>query len=285
MKNLKNIIIGICILSSIVVTGYSSNSKESSKENDTQEQQYAEPEEAKLNDKEKKAVKSICDTIKEFAEGKITRSEMIDKVKKEGEATKKDGSRFKTYFEIPANIENDDFKTAINKMVTLADMLNGKPVLKMDELKITEEKKEASNKSNKKDEYSCPVCGGDCPEESECTTYAPGTCAACGKSGVLNEDLVSWTNNQGEYMTTHKGQCTEIMKEEDRAHTVQTFHCEQCGRAVQATSAEWTGICEYCQLNNEALSNTNGEVNHTCPKCGGYLSIYGKCADCGYCYE
>lgn len=54
MKNLKNIIIGVCILSSIVVTGCSSNSKESSKENDTQEQQYAKEENVKLNDKEKK---------------------------------------------------------------------------------------------------------------------------------------------------------------------------------------------------------------------------------------
>ncbi|MCG4734769.1 hypothetical protein L0M92_14285, partial [Casaltella massiliensis] len=79
----------------------SSDSKESSKENTKQEQQHAEEENVKLNDKEKKAVKSICDTIKEFAGGKITRSEMIDKVKKEGEATKKDGSRFKTYFEMP----------------------------------------------------------------------------------------------------------------------------------------------------------------------------------------
>lgn len=281
MKNLKNIIIGICILSSIVVTGCSSNSKESSKENTKQEQQYAEEENVKLNDKEKKAVKSICDTIKEFAEGKITRSEMIDKVKKEGEATKKDGSRFKTYFEIPANIENDDFKTAIEKMVTLADMLNGKPVLKMDELKIAEEKKdEVKVQSND----GCPVCGGNCPKDSECLKYSPGTCAACGKSGTVNKDLVEWTNNHGEHITTHKGHCTDIMKEEDNAHTVQTFHCEQCGKSVQATPAEWTGICEYCQLNNEASSNTNGEVNHTCPKCGGYLSINGKCSDCGYGY-
>lgn len=285
MKNLKNIIIGICILSSIVVTGCSSNSKESSKENTKQEQQYAEEENVKLNDKEKKAVKSICDTIKEFAEGKITRSEMIDKVKNEGEATKKDGSRFKTYFEMPANIENDDFKTAINKMVVLADMLNGKPILTMDELKIGTEKKDDSNVQNTSNNDGCPICGGDCPKDSECLKYSPGTCTACGKPGVVNKDLVSWTNNHGEHLTTHKGKCTEAMKLEDEAHTVKTFHCEQCGRAVQTTSAEWTGICDYCQLNNESTSNTNGEVNHTCPKCGGYLSISGKCADCGYGYE
>ncbi|MDU2147306.1 MAG: hypothetical protein E7E58_04860 [Paeniclostridium sordellii] len=276
MKNLKNIIIGICILSSIVVTGCSSDSKESSKENTKQEQQYAEEENVKLNDKEKKAVKSICDTIKEFAEGKITRSEMIDKVKNEGEATKKDGSRFKTYFEIPANIENDDFKTAIEKMVTLADMLNGKPVLKMDELKIAEEKKdEVKVQSND----GCPVCGGNCPKDSECLKYSPGTCAACGKSGTVNKDLVEWTNNHGEHMTTHKGHCTDIMKEEDNAHTVQTFHCEFCGRAVQATPAEWTGACEYCEMNKSGNPN---EVK--CPNCGHLLAPNGKCADCGYGY-
>ncbi len=279
MKNLKNIIIGICILSCIVVTGCSTNSKESSKENFTQEQQYVEEENVKLNDNEKKAVKSICDTIKEFAEGKITRSEMIDKVKKEGEATKKDGSRFKKYFEMQVNIENDEFKVVLEKMVTLADILNGKPILKIDELKIGTEKKDDSNAQNTSNNDSCTICGGDCPKASECLKYSPGTCAACGKSGTVNKDLVEWTNNHGEYMTTHKGECTDAMKLEDNAHTVQTFHCKFCGRAVQSTPAEWTGACEYCEMDKAGNPN---EVR--CPNCGLLLAPNGKCDDCGYGY-
>lgn len=276
MKNLKNIIIGVCILSSIVVTGCSSNSKESSKENDTQEQQYAEEENVKLNDKEKKAVKSICDTIKEFAEGKITRSEMINNVQNIGEETEKVGPRFKKYFQMPANLENDDFETLIEKMSTLTALLNGKPILDVNELKNGKEKQEVA----KQDEYKCPICGGDCPKDSGCLKYSAATCAGCGKPGIVNKDLVEWTNNHGEYMTTHKGKCTDAMKLEDEMHTVQTFHCKFCGRAVQSTPAEWNGKCEYCEMTNEYNPN---EVK--CPNCGHLLAPNGKCADCGYGYE
>lgn len=286
MKNLKNIIIGGCILSSIVVTGCSSNSKESTKENAKKtEQQYEERDPVKLTNKEKEVVEKLKEVVKDFAAGKITRKEMLERFNKEGEKAKNEPN-FKIYFnEVPPNIEELDFKTAISQMLMVINMISGENT-SIDDLKVTEEKKEVyNNTSDKKDDYSCPVCGGDCPEESECTKYIPGTCTACGKPGVVNEDLVSWINNHGEHLTTHKGSCTETMKLEDEMHTEKTFHCKQCGRTVQSTPAEWTGICDYCQLNNESTSNTNGEVNHTCPKCGGYLSISGKCADCGYGYE
>lgn len=276
MKNLKNIIIGICILSSVIVTGCSSNNKEVPKENSKQEQQYVEEENVKLTDKEKESVNSMCEIIKKFAAGEITRSQMIEKVKDEGENTKSE-PRFKKYFEMPANIENDEFKVVLEKMVTLVDMLNGKKVLNLDDLKIAEEKKDNANVQSNNN--GCPICGGDCPKDSECLKYSPGTCAACGKSGTVNKDLVEWTNNHGEYMTTHKGKCTDAMKLEDEAHTVKTFHCKFCGREVKATPAEWTGACEYCEMDKSGNPN---EVK--CPNCGKLLAPNGKCDDCGYGY-
>ncbi|MDU1454498.1 MAG: hypothetical protein E6912_06875 [Paeniclostridium sordellii] len=283
MKNLKNIIIGVCILSSIVVTGCSSNSKESSKENaEKTEKQYEERDPVKLTNKEKEAVKKLKKVVEDFATGKLTRKEALEKFKVEGEKVKNEPN-FKIYFDtLQLEVEELEFKDFIRKMLNIINSINGENK-SIDDLKITEEKKEVSNNnSNKKDDYRCPICGGDCPKDSECTKYMPGTCTACGKPGVVNKDLVSWTNNHGEHLTTHKGSCTEIMKEEDEAHTVKTFHCEQCGRAVQSTPAAWTGICQYCLADTTPEENN---VNGSCPKCGGYLSPYGKCADCGYGYE
>lgn len=276
MKSLNNIIIVICILSSIIVTGCSDvkSTKESNKENTKKEQQVV-----KLTEKEDDAVHMLMQNTTAFAFGSLSRKyyvDYIENVKKD----LKDESREK-YIEINDKIKYGDFEEAIRASVNMINKFAGSKRISMDDLKIKTELKEENNIKEDK----CPICGGDCPKDSECLKYSPGTCTACGKTGTLNKDLVEWTNNHGEHLTTHKGKCTEAMKLEDEAHTVKAFHCEQCGRAVQTTSAEWTGICDYCQLNNESTSNTNGEVNHTCPKCGGYLSISGKCADCGYGYE
>ncbi|WP_300276369.1 hypothetical protein [Peptacetobacter sp.] len=78
MKNLKNIIIGVCIFSSIVVTGCSSYNKESSKENAKKtEQQYEARDPVKLTNKEKEAVKKLKKVVEDFATGKLTRKEAL----------------------------------------------------------------------------------------------------------------------------------------------------------------------------------------------------------------
>lgn len=284
MKNIKKILVSGLLIGSMVfgVVGCSDvkSTKDADKENNTKKEQQV----VKLNEKEDYAVHMLMQNLTAYSFGSITRSFYINYIEHDVKETLKGDPREK-YIEINDKIRYGDFEESIRASVYMINKFAGSKRISLDDLKIKKELKEEESDINTNDsnktakEYKCPICGGDCPEDSECLKYSPGTCAACNKPGTVNKDLVEWTNNHGEHMTTHKGHCTDIMKEEDEMHTVKTFHCDICGRAVQCTPAEWTGTCEYCEMNKEANPN---EVK--CPNCGSLLAPNGKCADCGYGY-